>query len=203
MKARKPGQMRIKLALIAMALTFFGKVSMAQPSLDGFQYLGVRSNYTHFEGHLDFYGVGPAFKVNLTNRLALNYHLQFGEDSRNKFHVHSYLGGATSFFLFVNGLTEPKNRELSYLGSILALLVPEGLSYNAKLGNDLFLEPTLNPLGFHIASEQNLSGEVGARLRFRLGKLNVSPFLGAEVLYLPAVPVGYSTGLSITYRISD
>lgn len=188
-------------SLIAGLLSF-GPLQ-AQPPLEDHQYLGVRGSYTYFEEQPNFYGVGPAFRVNITNRLALNYHLQFGADSRNKFHVHSYLGGATAFYLFAKGLSEPKNRELNYLGSLLALFVPEGLSYNAKLGDHLYLEPTLNPLGFHIASEQDLSAEVGMRLRFRLGKINITPFLGSEVLYRKAVPVGFTNGLSITYRISE
>lgn len=194
----------VKLGLIwpVLLLATIG-ASKAQPPLEGHQYLGVRGSFTYFEEQPNFYGVGPAFRFNITNRLSLNYHLQFGEDSRNKFHVHSYLGGATSVFLFAEGLSNPKNRELSYLGAIIALVIPEGISYNAELSDHLYLEPTLNPAGFHLASEQDLSAEVGMRLRFRLGRINITPFLGAEVLYRSAVPVGYTNGLMITYTISE
>lgn len=174
----------------------------AQPALKDYQHLGIRTNYTSFEDHPSFYGIGPAFHVNVTNRLVLNYHLQFGGDENGKFHVHSYLGGAGSVLLALWGLAEPKDEGLKYFGAILSLLVPEGVGYSAKVTDNVYLVPYANPLGFHVASEEHFSGEFGARLRWQMGNVNIMPFLGSEVLYEPNSPVGFSGGLTISFQMN-
>lgn len=108
--------------------------------------------------------------------------MQFGGDERGKFHVHSYLGGATSFFLALWALEEQKDEGLKSLGAVLSLIVPEGVAYNAEIGDDTYLEPYVNPLGLHIASNQYFSGEFGTRVRLKAGKWNIMPFIGGEVL---------------------
>lgn len=188
---------------LLLILMFLMRPAFSQPNLEGYNHLGIRGNYTEFNNQASFYGVGLAYHVNVSNRLTLNYHLQFGEDEHNKFHVHSYLGGAGSVLLGISAIGDGEWGGVKALGALFSLIVPEGLAYNAELVRDVYLQPYVNPLGFHLGSEQHFSGEFGSRVRIQLGKLNIMPFLGSEYFYTETVPFGLSCGVTFSYQMSS
>lgn len=197
-----------KLVLTILMVFVFCWMGHAQEAK--YSHIGLRGSYIEWEGEKFMYSLGPTVHIYLSDHLVLNYHIQFGGNHQDNFHVHSYLGGATSVFLALSGLEdEAQDRELKLLGALIAAFIPEGVGYTAKLMDNVYLTPYVNPLGFHISSDAYFSGEVGGRLEFRMNRFNLAPYLSGEVLAgqdlegTQDLIKGLGAGVSLSYRINE
>ncbi len=199
--------MKQRLLILVLVLTL---PLIGQAQKVNFSQIGLRASYIDWEGKKFMYGIGPTVHIYLGDHIVLNYHIQFGADHHKNFHVHSYLGGATSIFLALSGLEDDaKKRELKLFGALIAAFIPEGIGYTAKITDNVYLTPYINPLGFHIASNAHFSGELGGRLEYRMGRFSLAPYLTGEVMTardmerIGDLTTGLGAGVSLTYQVNE
>lgn len=207
-KGSKSMSFKQAFCIVGMLLSILSKDTLAQGNSEGGErsnYLGIRGSYAEFGRTGTMTAFGPTLHLYVSDRVMLNYHLQFGTDQKGKFHMHSYLGGAGAVLLTVSALGDGSDTRssLKYIGALVSLFVPEGVGYNVPFSENVLMTPYVNPLGYHIASNSAFSGEAGLRFQFRMGKFNLAPYAGLEVLYAKNIPSGLGFGLELNYDVGD
>ena len=188
--------------LLILFIAIFTSYSKAQPDIKGDNHIGLRASYLNFPSEMSVISAGPSFHWQISDRLVLNYHLQFGADDQDNFYLRSYLGGGGAVLLAASAIEDDEWGAAKGLLAILALAVPEGIGYTAEIADDVYLVPYINPLGFQLSSEEFFSGETGVRVRFNYDNWNLMPYISGEVLYEDPALKGIGAGLSVTFEVN-
>lgn len=130
---------------------------------------------------------GVGFNYWFTDHIAINYEFQLGYDKQYGFTMNTGWGQLAPVFLYseLGGTVSG-----DFLGtlSILALLIPEGVTFAINPYDDLVFMPYLIPFEAQYLSDDSphvrCSGEVGLKMHYRLGKgLALRPKIGLRYLY--------------------
>lgn len=94
------------------------------------------------------------FNINIYEYFSLDYRLGAGYK-----YFHSPLTTPLVTLLAIGGAASEDSsaKSLLYVGAILALLIPEGVSGHIPLGNGNYISPSIAPLGFEYLGRNNNS----------------------------------------------
>ncbi len=130
---------------------------------------------------------GFGFNYWFTDHFAINYEFQIGYDKRYGFTMNSGWGQVAAGFLY-SELGGTFTGDFLGTVSILALLIPEGVTFAANPYDDLVFMPYLIPFeAQYLASDYprvRCAGEVGLKMHYKLGNgLALRPKIGLRYLY--------------------
>lgn len=145
------------------------------------------------------YSLNPLLEVGVSDHFNLRYSLGFGMRSNGKFYMHSPVTAPVGLVLFVSGLGS--DGDFVTLLGILMLLVPEGVSFDISLSDQIELSPfiDLNSCEYFVRNDNNeldflFSGDVGLSAQWYLGD---SFYLTAHssAMLLETRGLGFSGGM--------
>ncbi|MPM29189.1 hypothetical protein SDC9_75729 [bioreactor metagenome] len=150
------------------------------------------------------YSINPSFELALNDHWNLRYELGFGVRGNRKFYMHTPVTLPVGGLLFILGLSAGGSF-INTLG-ILMMIVPEGVSYDISLTDDLELSPfiDINSCEYYLTPEYNdlqflLSGDAGIALRMHISdRFYMSAY--SSLTMLESKGLGFSGGLGIGYK---
>ena len=130
---------------------------------------------------------GFGFNYWIVDHLAINYEFQLGYDSRYNFTMNTGWGQLAAGFLYSEFGGTLSGDALGTV-AILALLIPEGVTFAINPSDDLVFMPYLIPFeAQYLYSDYprvRCSGEVGLKMHYRLGNgFALRPKIGLRYLY--------------------
>jgi len=155
-------------------------------------------------GNFHAYSINPTFELAVSDHFNLRYQLGFGIRGNKKFYMHTPVTAPIGGILFVAGLGGGGGF-ISTLG-ILLLIVPEGVSYDISVSDNLELSPfiDLNSCEYYLTPEYNtlkwlLSGDAGLSCQLHLSdRFCFSAY--TSLTMLESKGLGFSSGLGMGYK---
>jgi len=150
------------------------------------------------------YSINPTFELAVSDHFNLRYQLGFGIRGNKKFYMHTPVSAPIGGLLFIAGLGSGGSF-ISTLG-ILMLIVPEGVSYDISLSDNVELSPfiDLNSCEYYLTPEYNnlkwlLSGDAGVSCQLHLGdRFCFSAY--TSLTMLESKGLGFSSGVGLGYK---
>jgi hypothetical protein len=152
---------------------------------------------------INTYGLGIGMEYFPYKKLGLYYNFILGINQEKQFSAHTPTGipvaGAGFLLAFTSG-DEPTARFLAF-ASIISILMPEGITYQAWHDENITIIPFIGPLGidYNPGGERDfpLTGTAGIRFRCRIrNNFTIMPMAGAKMIYKNA-KTGIFAGLFI------
>ncbi len=146
--------------------------------------------------------LGINAEIYLNSKFSFNYHVSIGSSYKNAFYIHGPLGGGIGVVLLSS--LDNKNPDWINTIGVIALFIPEGISYHERISKIITLSPYFNPLGFEYSKktfgdEFMPSGEIGIKADFNITKkIFIIPHIGIKKLY-DVRGYGCETGISVSY----
>lgn len=167
-------------------LTFLPNILQAQ-SEHSFQFEAMTEGNYYWQ--LSEGSITTGFGVNywFTDHIAINYELQLGYDHPYGFTLNTGWGQVAAGFLLdeFGGNTVG---DIVGIVAILAMIIPEGVTFALNPYDDLVFMPYLIPFEAHYLQHDlpqlRCAGEVGLKMHYRLGdSLALRPKIGVRYLY--------------------
>lgn len=143
------------------------------------------------------------FNINIHEYLSLDYRLGGGHK-----YFHSPLTTPLALVAAIGGAAsqDSSSKSLWYMGAILALIVPEGVSAHFPLGNGKYLSPSIAPLGFEYLGRKNNSDQQTAYAAGNFGLkydhfINDQWFFSIQSIYKVAYSREYRDGYMFGFQI--
>lgn len=176
----------IRTILIFCLLFLFSQHSKAQT--EGAFQLEAMTEGNYYWQQFDFsITTGFGFNYWFTDHVAMNYEFQFGGDSRHGFTFNTGWGQVAAGFIYSEfsgtGLGEAMGTV-----ALLALLIPEGLTFAINPDDELVFMPYIMPLeATYLHNDYprfRCSGEVGLKMHWKLENgMALRPKIGLRCLY--------------------
>lgn len=146
-----------------------------------------------------------------TDNIAINYEIQLGYDNKHGFALNTGMGQVAAGFIFSELATSTTISEegLYALGiaSILALIVPEGITFAVNPNGELVFMPYLMPLEIHYFHDDTphfrCSFELGLKLHYEFDNgMALRPKLGLRYIY-DKQRLGIQVGIGVMFIDSN
>ncbi len=158
------------ISIVILLSTQLYSQEMEYIEKEDWQRFSLSLTYNHFPGYenggSNMFGIN--MKFDLTKFVSLNYSLSFGSSSEIGSLAHVFAGPVWSYNLISSiESNDGENAAIDFLnaikaGSILFLLIPEGVTFNLDMNDDYSLNPYINLLGYEYYNERWLmSSEIG------------------------------------------
>ncbi|BDS13313.1 hypothetical protein [Aureispira anguillae] len=149
---------------------------------------------------------GIGFNYWFSDHIAINYECQLGYDNRYGFAMNTGWGQVAAGFLFSEFGGSTAGDVLGVVG-ILALIIPEGVTFAINPDDDLVFMPYLIPFEAHYLQQDKprfrCAGEVGLKMHYRLGDYwALRPKIGVRYLYSKQ-RLGIEVGLGMVLLDTD
>ncbi|MCQ2959744.1 MAG: hypothetical protein MJ198_06085 [Bacteroidales bacterium] len=151
-----------KLFLIVILILPLVGFSQSSFELSGFGQVGtnIRSEISYTTGvHFEW--------IPKSRSLGLNYSLRFGRETNHDFLFQCPVGAVTG--LLAMAALEYTDSDIPAIGLLLCF-IPEGVSYNVPMSDEIIFTPYLNPLLIEFTKEHIYPiMEIGVRVKVPLG----------------------------------
>ena len=194
-----------KLVLIFLVLSFNYSVSYAQDF-----YLGYKVGHLKMNNFSERRVQGIQLDVIFPeSKLGIHYDLLWG---KRYFHMPAAPIGGLKVGTAIAGSSDTiSRRTIGLIVGLLLAAVPEGISYNAKIGETLELAPYISPLQYVDINDRgeeyvsSLAGSLGVRFNifFFSRKFRFSPFIESQLLYKTGNYHGASFGVTASFRVKS
>lgn len=181
----------------------FALPAKAQPSGDSDVMAYFISDVQFYDFDRQNYLLGGELRVFLSEQLSLDYNLMLGGSLNEGFVLSSGLGQMAGLWLLTRSNFD--GVDFWVIGSILAAIVPEGLSLHFKMSDNIGISPYIHPLGADFYSNSRTPatvravGEGGLRFHYIGDKgMQLIPHIGYR-WYWKAGFGGLSAGLSFAF----
>lgn len=135
---------------------------------------------------------GIGMELPITEHWALNYNLKVGYSSQQTWYVNSDAGLLLAPLMFAN--------TSAWEVFLLALFIPEGVTYNIDIGENARISPYLNTFAFEVDFKDDFfpAMECGIKLKKYHKHFFISPHMGVKYLVFKNeyfIDAGISVGL--------
>jgi hypothetical protein len=160
------------------------------------------------EETVNIYGLN--IELFVTENISLNYSVKYGALS-NDYYFHTTAGIIGGYDILANIIKnelhnyneDDNSLDLLYTGSVILMILPEGINFNYPLSNYISLSTSFHPFGYdYFKYRGSLSTAVGFRLIYNLSEnMVLIPNAGCTLLYNYKDHLTYSLGIAFGVKL--
>ena len=199
----------LKYIILILFIFSFGKSFLSQID-KGEGYLSIKGGYINIDDFTPRAYGGIEFDLLAWEKVGIHYSLLFGD---NYFHMPIAPIGGFLLGAIIAGSEDEDGENRLGVGLVVGLLtaiIPEGISFNIKVNDQIAFAPYISPLQFEYIRNDSKTkddsfagGAIGLRFHhyYYNSQFRISPYMEYKIHYNKYTHPGISAGLNLSYKV--